>query len=145
MEQKLKKRVAFSFDDAREDTYTRALPILKKYGFPATVNVISDFVLHPEGYREFGSANNRAMTAEQLLDWQRCGMEIACHGSTHENTTEDVLRNIAELQAMGLDTEGIGFASPHSGLTRENSGEIRALVEHRENPVPSPTEIDPTR
>ena len=22
---------------------------------------------------------------------------------------------------------------------------IRALVEHRENPVPSPTEIDPTR
>ena len=125
----MSKTVVLSFDDGREDTYTNAWPILKQYGLRGTINVVTDFIRHPERYQEFSSGGNRAMTAEQLAECQREGMELACHGSTHQNTVEDVLKNIAELREMGLSVENIGFASPHSELTMENSAAIRALVE----------------
>lgn len=125
----MSKTVVLSFDDAREDTYTNAWPVLKQYGLRGTINVVTDFVLHPEGYAEFSSGGNRAMTVAQLVECQAEGMELACHGSTHRNTVEDILKNIQELREMGLSVENIGFASPHSELTEDNSGDIRALVE----------------
>ena len=124
----MSKKIIFSFDDGRADTYTNAWPILKQYGLTATLNVVSDFVLHPERYTEFSSGENLAVTPEQLREWQASGMEIACHGSTHKNTVEDVLANIEELRGMGLSMEKIGFASPHSELTLENSAPIQELV-----------------
>lgn len=125
----MSKTVVLSFDDGREDTYTNAWPVLKRYGLRGTINVVTDFIRHPERYREFSSGGNRAMTAAQLAECQAEGMELACHGSTHQNTVEDVVKNIAELREMGLSVEGIGFASPHSELTMENSAAVRALVE----------------
>ncbi len=109
------KYIAFSFDDARADTYYVAKPIMEKYGLIATVNVVSDFVLNPGNYY-FEPVKN-AMTKEQVLEWQKWGGEVACHGSTHVNTSEDVLKNIKELNQMGIDTEHIGFASPNSWMT----------------------------
>lgn len=125
----LSKSVVFSFDDGRADTYTIAWPVLKQYDMRGTVNVVTDFVLHPERYQEFASSGNRAVTVEQLREMQEYGMELACHGSTHSNTVEDILKNIAELKEMGLYQPPIGFASPHSELTVENSTAVRALVE----------------
>lgn len=125
----MSKTVVLSFDDGREDTYTNAWPILKQYGLGGTINVVTDFILHPKRYQEFSSGGNRAMTVEQLAECQQDGMELACHGSTHQNTVEDVLKNITELREMGVSVENIGFASPHSELTLENSAAIRALVE----------------
>ena len=60
------------------------------------------------------------MTANQLMEWQKAGNEIACHGSTHQNTKDDVIRNIIELSGLGIDTTKIGFASPNSTLTIDN-------------------------
>ena len=124
----MSKTVILSFDDGRADTYTNALPTLKQYGLTATLNVVSDFVLHPEKYTEFSSGGNLAVTPEQLREWQASGIEIACHGSTHKNTVEDILTNIEELRSMRLSVERIGFASPRSELTSENSASIQALV-----------------
>ncbi len=103
--------IALSFDDSRADTYEIAKPIMEKYGLIGTVNVISDFVLHPDHCSLISSP--RVMIPEQLHKWQRWGGEIACHGSTHNNTPEDVIKNIEELRA-------IGFASPSSWLTHKN-------------------------
>jgi len=113
------KYISFSFDDSRLDTYTVAYQIMKKYNIKGTVNVISDFVLNPHKYDMFASAKN-PMTKEQLLVWQVEGNEIACHGSTHINTREDVLENIRELREMGLCVDKIGFASPQSDLCENN-------------------------
>jgi hypothetical protein len=60
------------------------------------------------------------MSIEQLIEWQKDGHEIACHGSTHKNTAEDVINNIIELRDMGLFVDNIGFASPESWLTNGN-------------------------
>lgn len=113
------KYISLSFDDGRADTYTNALPILKKYGLTATVNVISDFVIHPEKYTSI-CPPQRAMTVKEIKEWESFGFEVACHGATHQNTAEDVIQNIKELQSFGIDTEGIGFASPTSFITEKN-------------------------
>lgn len=125
----MSKNIVFSFDDARADTYFNAWQTLKYYGLTGTINVVTDFVLHPEKYSEFASGENRAMIPSQLKECQQGGMELACHGSTHKNTVEDVLKNIEELSDMGLAVEKIGFASPHSHLTKENCADVMALVE----------------
>lgn len=115
--------VILSFDDSRDDFYTRAFPILKKYKIPSTLNVISSFVKGDISC-DFPSCDDKGMTSEQVVDCQRSGLvEIACHGATHKNTRIDILRNIEELKDMGCDVKGIGSASQGSEITIQNRNE----------------------
>ncbi len=117
------KTVILSFDDSRKDFYTNVFPLLKKYQIKATLNVISDFVAHPEGY-SFPSGDDKAMTVEQVKECNDSGLvEIACHGHTHLNTRQDVLDNIKAMMEWGVETEGIGFASSGSNITWENKND----------------------
>ncbi len=123
------KKVVFSFDDARLDTYTVAYPILKKYGFPFTVNVVSDFVINPQNYTCFGSGDNKSMTPRQLVECQNAGIEIACHGHRHKNDVQEVFDNLAALSEFGLDKNLIvGFASPESFITADCTFGLDTLV-----------------
>ena len=122
------KNIIFSFDDGRLDTYTRAYPIMKKYAMPFTLNVTTDFIMHEENYTNFQSANNKSMSPEQVLECYQNGIEIACHGHTHQNTKKDILENIAALAKMGIDVSGIGFASPNSEVTEDNCEDIKELL-----------------
>ena len=125
------KKIILSFDDSRADFYFRAYPLLKKYTIPATLNVISGFV-NGSAKMRMPSADGKAMTCTQVVECQQSGLvEIACHGATHDNTKEGVVRNIEEMKAWGVNIEGIGFASPTSILTKDNIQEtgIDALVE----------------
>lgn len=124
------KYVSLSFDDGRSDTYEIALPILRKYGLSATVNIISDFVLNPNKY-QFKSASN-PMSKEQIIEWQNVGYEVACHGSIHKNTRENILKNINELELFGVNVQNIGFASPSSYITEENVKELGILELQKE-------------
>lgn len=121
------KYVILSFDDGRLDTYDNAYKIISKYKLSATMNIVSDFIQNQHHYDIFRSAGNKAMTPAQLIECQQYGIEIACHGATHKNTVEDILRNIEELSAMGICTENIGFASPYSVLTEQNCSKIKEI------------------
>lgn len=124
------KSIVFSFDDARLDTYTTAYPILKKFGFRFTVNVVSDFVTNQENYMCFASGANKSMTLHQLVECQKEGNEIACHGHRHKNEVQGVLDNIDALESFGLDKKLIiGFASPESYVTASNTFGMDKLVQ----------------
>ena len=72
-----KKTVVITIDDGYRATYQVAYPILKKYGFPATVYLYSDFV---------GATD--AMTWPQMQEMVRSGLiEIQPHSKTHANLT----------------------------------------------------------
>jgi peptidoglycan/xylan/chitin deacetylase (PgdA/CDA1 family) len=72
-----KKTVVITIDDGYRSTYQTAFPVLKKYGFPATVYLYSDFV---------GASD--AMTWPQMQEMERSGLiEIQPHSKTHANLT----------------------------------------------------------
>lgn len=116
------KYLSLSFDDGRSDTYNVAFSILKQYGLPATVNIISDFVLHPDKY-SFESAS-QPMTKDQIVEWQNASNEVASHGSTHHNSKEDIIKSIEEMMGLGINVINVGFASPESEVTEAN---VKAL------------------
>jgi peptidoglycan/xylan/chitin deacetylase (PgdA/CDA1 family) len=68
------KPVILTFDDGYADFYTTALPILRSHDFVAVSYVVSGFVGWP-GY----------MTAAQIREADRSGMEIGSHTVTHPN------------------------------------------------------------
>jgi peptidoglycan/xylan/chitin deacetylase (PgdA/CDA1 family) len=70
-----KKSVVVTIDDGWRSTYEIAYPILRKYGYPATLFVYTDFV--------GGGAN--ALTWEMIVELSRNGVDIQCHTKTHRN------------------------------------------------------------
>jgi peptidoglycan/xylan/chitin deacetylase (PgdA/CDA1 family) len=111
--------VGLTFDDGYADFATTAVPILRRYGFTATVYVLADRL---GGVNEWdqGAPRKRLMTAAQVRAVASAGMEVGSHGLRHvslptlsrgELTTEvEHSRNVlSEL----LDQEISGFAYPY--------------------------------
>lgn len=107
---------------------THALPILKKYGLPSTLNVITGF-LGKEHLSCCVESDGCFMTAAELrslLSSPDCRVEIANHSSDHSNTVEAIERGMDDLRALGVEGP-IGFASPFSGICAANFAEFRPL------------------
>lgn len=67
------RSVVITFDDGWSSVHDIALPILKKYGYPATLFVYTDLIV---GSRE-------TLSWEQVRELSRNGFDIQCHSKTH--------------------------------------------------------------
>ncbi len=84
--------VAITFDDGYEDNHREALPLLARYGFPATFFIATGLVDREEEAlarlrREWGQ-NGRALrplSLGQLREMQAAGMRFGAHTRTHPN------------------------------------------------------------
>lgn len=126
----MSKYIIFSFDDGRKDQYDVAYKLLKKYGFPATINIVSEFVNNEKQFECFKTAGNESLTWEELKEMaQDGGWEIACHGATHKNTVADIKDWLNDNHVIenGWD-KNVGFASPGSLLMKDNCKDIEQLV-----------------
>lgn len=123
----MSKYVVFSFDDGRLDTYVNAVPIMEKYGLTATINITTDFISNPNRYTTFKSADNKAMSVDQVRELYQRGFEIASHGNRHINDPDDVRRSIDILHTWGID-KVYGFASPESAIDYQNFSQFENLV-----------------
>lgn len=127
------KTVILSFDDARSDFYTRAFPIMKKYGIPSTLNVITRYMSEMPNHTDRKGKNYVGGTIKELLDCYNSGLvEIACHGANHQNSQEDIMQNIEDLRSVGINEPIFGFASPGCGVTEQNKYDkgIWSMVEN---------------
>ncbi|KAA3606509.1 MAG: polysaccharide deacetylase family protein [Calditrichaeota bacterium] len=80
------KKFAITFDDGYESVYENAFPILKKYGFKATVFVITNFINKENlwdvniGWKKF-----KHLSEKQILELDASGWEIASHTCNHKS------------------------------------------------------------
>lgn len=110
--------VVITIDDGYRSVYDIAYPILKKYGFVATLFVYTDFV---------GSCRN-AVTWDQLREMKTHGFEVESHTLTHSDLskknegendaaflkriTKEIVESKALLDKM-LDQETFAIAFPY--------------------------------
>ena len=71
------KSVVITMDDAYRSIYDVAYPLMKQYGYSATLFVYTDFV----------QATSIAMTWDQLREMKADGFEIGSHSITHPDLT----------------------------------------------------------
>ena len=92
---------ALSFDDGMDDNHANLLPILREYGVPASVYVISGLVGKENPWMAPGTG--RMMTEDELLDLHRAGIELGAHTVTHPNLEELGYEECLEEMTAGRD------------------------------------------
>jgi len=113
--------VVLQFDDGYEDNYKYAFPILKKYGFPAMVFVISDMVGNP-GF----------LTWDEIKEMEKYGILAGSHTRHHfylpDATLSQAQDEIAGSKKMIEDHLGhkiYYFCYPMGGFTDDVKGLVK--------------------
>ncbi|HEY1969871.1 MAG TPA: polysaccharide deacetylase family protein [Pseudonocardia sp.] len=74
--------IVLTFDDGYADFHREALPLLTRYGFPATVFVTTGWVADA-GADAAGKPLDRMLTWSQIDEVHSAGIEIAAHSHSH--------------------------------------------------------------
>ncbi|MCW1948931.1 MAG: polysaccharide deacetylase family protein [Candidatus Shapirobacteria bacterium] len=107
-----KKSVMITVDDGYKDNYEVMYPILKEFGFKATVFVATGLLNNPE-YMSWGDLN-------QMKDLVYFGNHTWSHHSsagTKEKQTEEITLADKQLSEHGLNDDKI-FAYPYGGSSK---------------------------
>jgi peptidoglycan/xylan/chitin deacetylase (PgdA/CDA1 family) len=125
-----RKTFAPTFDDSREDFFTLAYPILRDYGFTATVFVVTNWTCGQSDLEREGKGQH--LTWEQIEALQQSGISFGSYtcthsrlpGLSHEEIQHELTASKECLEAR-LDEEIQYLAYPHS----ESTCEIQKMAE----------------
>ncbi|MES9609294.1 polysaccharide deacetylase family protein [Actinomadura sp. NPDC000929] len=123
--------VGLTFDDGYADFATRAVPALVRYGFGATVFVVSGRIGTYNAWDD--GPRKPLMTAEQIRAVADVGMEVASHGRHHVSLPEtddtELREELEESRAVLEDlveAPVTGFAYPYGHATAREVEAVRA-------------------
>ena len=106
------RSVVITIDDGYESVYRHAYPLLKKYGFPATLFVYTDFI---------GAGD--AISWAQMQEMSRSGLvDVQSHSKSHRNLIE---RGAQESEARYRQNIDIEMRQPRELIAKRLDG--RAL------------------
>ena len=119
--------VVLTFDDGFANFYESAMPVLARYGFTATVFIISGYMggQNDWGPRPKGLGVLPILSWSQAAELARSGIEIGSHTQTHRDlrycsaaeTEQEMTVSRAEIeQHLGLQPQS--FAYPYGGVDR---------------------------
>jgi len=141
-----RKSVIITIDDGYRSVYTIAYPLLKKYGFTATLFIYTDFV----------GVSRNALTWEHLRELKAPGFEIGSHTISHSDLTKqapeedekayharlhnELLRS-KQILDQRLDQNTVFLAYPYGRfndsvikLTKQAGYKLAVSVKRRTNP-----------
>ncbi len=118
--------VVLTFDDGYCNFYSNVYPILKKYGFPGTIYVLSSFIGKRVSWFERGRDMPPLLDLHQLKSLVLKGMVIGSHGRTHirlaetslEKAWEEIARSKGELE-KGLNISIDHFCYPYGSFSEK--------------------------
>ncbi|MCI0412564.1 polysaccharide deacetylase family protein [bacterium] len=128
------KSVAITFDDGFQSVYDVAHPVLKEYGYPATVFLVTSFC--GKNNRWYGQPDNipsfDLLTWDQIAQMKEEQIEFGVHTATHPDLTrlpgskisEEIVGARKTLQDRTGQQE-VAFAYPYG----KQSAAARAIVE----------------
>ena len=100
---------ALSFDDGLADNHEVLLPILRRYGIPASVYVITGQIGRPYPWMP-AHAGARLMTESELRDLAAAGVELGAHTVTHPDLStlgrDECLREMIDSRRTRSDRPG---------------------------------------
>lgn len=73
-----KKSVVITIDDGWRSTYDIAYPILKHYGYPATLFTYTDLIV----------GGSKTLNWDLVREMSRHGIDVQCHSKTHRDLTK---------------------------------------------------------
>ena len=136
-----RKTVVLTFDDGFEDNYFTVLPILKKYGFPATIFLAVDFI-GKEKKSESTGISVKTLNWDQIKEMHKSDLiDFEPHTCSHQELTkisqEETRKEILDSRRIiedGLSKKCYFFAYPRGkynqdimGILKEN-GFLAALT-----------------
>jgi len=104
-----RRPVIITFDDAYEDVYTTAIPILQEFGMKAVIFAVADLRIRASVWdHAHPQAVMPLMTGPQLLELHEAGFEIGSHTLhhkdllhiSHEEAAEEILQSRVVLETL---------------------------------------------
>lgn len=104
--------IALTFDDGFADFHDAALPLLDRYGFPATVFVTTGWIA--EAGHVAGGRPGRMLCWNQIREAAAAGVEIGAHSHRHPQLDQISLSSLRDelVTSKSMLEYGLGFAVP---------------------------------
>jgi peptidoglycan/xylan/chitin deacetylase (PgdA/CDA1 family) len=123
--------VVVTFDDGFADFYTDALPVLKQYGFGATLYIPSGLV-GASDHRLYDESGKPMLEWDQIAEISESGIECGAHSHSHpqldtlsvESARREIFRS-KEILEDHLNRQITSFSYPHG----YHSPAVRRLVQ----------------
>lgn len=122
-----KFKVAFTFDDGFADHYVRVAPLLEKYGFRGTFNLITDRIGSGTNYMVWAQAKNLARRGHAIENHTKSHFDL--RGLAAKGKADVVRRQIVEANeiiAREIGTAPRMLCYPFSKASPETDAAIRA-------------------
>lgn len=117
------KAIAITFDDGYFDFYQYAWPLLKKYGFIATVFLTTDYVGHTNSWDKNLFGEIPLMGWQEIIELQKEGILFGSHSATHRSLTSlspadivhEAVRSRTTLQqVLGVPVKIFAYPNGHT-------------------------------
>lgn len=106
-----RKAVVITIDDGYKSAKTVAAPLLKKYGFPATFFIYTDFI----------GGGKHSLSWEEVRELKAQGFDVQAHSKTHSNLALPVANESSADRAARLDAE---IAAVRQLMEKRIGGEV---------------------
>jgi peptidoglycan/xylan/chitin deacetylase (PgdA/CDA1 family) len=124
--------VLITFDDGYLDFYDNAWPLLKEYGFNATMYLVSERIGQTNSWDAARGEELPLMTMDQIRELRDQGVEFGCHTATHPQLTgipsDEVVSELARSRAtlrreLGLEINSLAYPfGEHDDLVASIAG-----------------------